>query len=129
MNKLTSLLPLLMLSALGCHKKDPVAKPEPAVAAPASSCALSAGQNLGGFLSRSARLVPESRDGQLVGLRLYSVKPDGPIARAGFRNADLVVAVNDRPVSWSFFAEKGPKIKLTVDREHQPLNIDCTANN
>lgn len=46
------------------------------------------------LLARSARLVPEVRDGAPAGWRLHRVAPDGPFARIGLRDGDLVVAVN-----------------------------------
>jgi general secretion pathway protein C len=43
---------------------------------------------------RSMRIVPEIRDGQATGFRLYSIGPDSPLARLGFRNGDVVRAIN-----------------------------------
>jgi len=43
---------------------------------------------------RESRIVPEVRDGLAIGFRVWAVRPDGLIAAAGFRNGDVVVAVN-----------------------------------
>ncbi len=45
-------------------------------------------------LSRSARIVPEVKDGKPAGFRLYSVRPDGPFAKIGLQNGDVISAIN-----------------------------------
>jgi general secretion pathway protein C len=47
-----------------------------------------------GLLSRSARIVPEMRDGKAAGFRLYAVKPDGPFAKIGMQNGDVISSIN-----------------------------------
>lgn len=47
-------------------------------------------------LTRSARIVPELHDGEATGFRLYSVRADGPLAALGFRNGDVISAINGR---------------------------------
>jgi general secretion pathway protein C len=46
------------------------------------------------LLSRSARIVPEMRDGKAAGFRLYAVKPDGPFAKIGMTNGDVISSIN-----------------------------------
>jgi len=46
------------------------------------------------LLSRSARIVPELRDGRAAGFRLYAVKPDGPFAKIGMQNGDVIASIN-----------------------------------
>lgn len=46
------------------------------------------------LLSRSARIVPDVRDGRAAGFRLYSVRPDGPFAKIGMQNGDVISAIN-----------------------------------
>ena len=43
---------------------------------------------------RAARIVPETRDGKSAGFRLFSVRPDGPFAKIGLLNGDVVSAIN-----------------------------------
>ena len=57
------------------------------------------GGSLLSALSRSARIVPELREGKAVGFRLYSVKADGLLGRLGFANGDRVLSVNQLPLS------------------------------
>jgi general secretion pathway protein C len=45
-------------------------------------------------LSRAARIVPEVRDGRAAGFRLFSVRPDGPFAKIGLQNGDVISAIN-----------------------------------
>ncbi|MDX2021507.1 MAG: type II secretion system protein GspC [Deltaproteobacteria bacterium] len=47
-----------------------------------------------GLLSRSARIVPEIRDGKSGGFRLYAVRPEGPFALIGMQNGDVLYAIN-----------------------------------
>jgi general secretion pathway protein C len=46
------------------------------------------------MLSRSARIVPEIRDGKAAGFRLFSIRPDGPFAKIGLQNGDVISAIN-----------------------------------
>jgi general secretion pathway protein C len=46
------------------------------------------------LLSRSARIVPEIKDGKSGGFRLYSVRPDGPFAKIGMQNGDVISSIN-----------------------------------
>jgi general secretion pathway protein C len=45
-------------------------------------------------LSRSARIVPEIRDGKAAGFRLFSVRSDGPFGKIGLQNGDVIYAIN-----------------------------------
>jgi general secretion pathway protein C len=47
-----------------------------------------------GALAKGARIVPETRDGKPAGFRLFSIKPDGPFAKIGLLNGDVVSAIN-----------------------------------
>jgi len=51
------------------------------------------------MLSRSARIVPEIRDGKAAGFRLFSVRPDGPFAKIGLQNGDVISAINGLEMS------------------------------
>jgi len=46
------------------------------------------------LLSRSARIVPEMKDGKAAGFRLFAVRPDGPFAMIGMQNGDIISAIN-----------------------------------
>jgi general secretion pathway protein C len=51
------------------------------------------------MLSRSARIVPEIKDGRAAGFRLFSVRPDGPFAKIGLQNGDVISAINGLDMS------------------------------
>jgi general secretion pathway protein C len=46
------------------------------------------------LLSRSARIVPEIRGGKPAGFRLFAVRPDGPFAKIGLQNGDVIASIN-----------------------------------
>ena len=46
------------------------------------------------LLARSARILPEVRDGRPAGFRLTTVAPQGPFAKIGLQNSDLIVSIN-----------------------------------
>jgi general secretion pathway protein C len=45
-------------------------------------------------LAKGARIVPETKDGKPAGFRLFSIRPDGPFAKIGLLNGDVVSAIN-----------------------------------
>ena len=47
-----------------------------------------------GLLARSVRVIPEVRDGKPLGFRLFAMTTDGPIAKLGLRNSDVLVSIN-----------------------------------
>jgi general secretion pathway protein C len=46
------------------------------------------------LLSRSARIVPEMKNGKAAGFRLFAVRPDGPFAMIGMQNGDIISSIN-----------------------------------
>ena len=46
------------------------------------------------LLSRSARIVPEMKDGKAAGFRLFAVRPEGPFALIGMQNGDIISSIN-----------------------------------
>ncbi|MFO0607076.1 MAG: hypothetical protein U0324_28140 [Polyangiales bacterium] len=46
-------------------------------------------------LMRSTRIMPVRRDGRVVGVQVYGVRPDGLLAQLGLRNGDILTHVND----------------------------------
>jgi hypothetical protein len=47
-----------------------------------------------GLLARSVRVTPVARDGKPFGFRLFAMAPDGPFAKLGLRNDDVLVSIN-----------------------------------
>jgi general secretion pathway protein C len=50
-------------------------------------------------LSRSARIVPDVRNGKPHGLRLVALRPNGPLAKIGLQKGDVIVTINGRDMS------------------------------
>ena len=50
-------------------------------------------------LAKGARIVPETKDGKPAGFRLFSIRPDGPFAKIGLQNGDVVSAINGLDMS------------------------------
>jgi hypothetical protein len=49
--------------------------------------------------AQDARLVPAMRDGKLVGLKIYAIRPGGRCDAAKLLNGDTILAVDDVPVT------------------------------
>ena len=47
-----------------------------------------------GMLASSVRVTPEVRDGKPVGFRLFAIRADGPFAKLGLQNDDVLVSIN-----------------------------------
>jgi general secretion pathway protein C len=46
-------------------------------------------------LMKSARIVPESKDGKVVGIRLFGVRPDSLLGTLGLQNGDRLESINN----------------------------------
>ena len=80
---------------------------------------------------RESRIVPEMRDGRTIGFRLWSIRPDGLIAAAGFRNGDVVVALNAYPLSTPDKAllayaklRNASHYRIDIERQGRPMTLD-----
>jgi hypothetical protein len=51
------------------------------------------------LLSDLVRAAPEMRDGKPFGYRLFAISADGPMAKLGLRNEDVLVSVNDLDIA------------------------------
>ncbi len=50
-------------------------------------------------LSRQARIVPSIKEGVELGFKMYGIRPGSLPKLFGFKNGDLVSAINDKPVT------------------------------
>jgi hypothetical protein len=78
----------------------------------------------------SARVVPEMRDGFLAGVRLYSVAADGPLARLGLHNGDVLESVDgirldspERALDAYARLHSARRPVLVIEREGRPLTL------
>jgi general secretion pathway protein C len=81
-------------------------------------------------LTRSARIVPEIREGKATGFRLYSVRPEGALAKLGLQTGDIVRSIDGVVISspevalalYEKFKSAG-QVSLALDRRGRPLII------
>ena len=85
------------------------------------------------LLSRSARIVPEIRDGKAAGFRLYSVRPDGPFAKIGMQNGDVISSINGLEITSPEKAlevyaklKSASHLSLGLERNGQRISKDYT---
>jgi len=45
-------------------------------------------------LMKSARLAPETKDGKVLGIRLFGIKPDTLLGSLGLQNGDRLESIN-----------------------------------
>lgn len=82
-------------------------------------------------LMRSARIVPETQDGQVVGVRLFGIRPDTLLGVLGMQNGDRLETINGFPMASPEKAleaysrlRTSDKLTVTVSRRGKPMNID-----
>jgi general secretion pathway protein C len=83
------------------------------------------------LLARSARIVPESKEGRAAGFRLYSVRPDGPFAKIGLQNGDVISSINGLELtsiekSFEVYGKlrSASHLALGVERNGQKVTMD-----
>jgi general secretion pathway protein C len=86
---------------------------------------------LGGVTPPWPRAVPELRDGQPVGFRLFSIRTGNPIAALGLQNGDLLLQANGRSLATPDGAlaayaalRSADHIWLLIERGGRPVRID-----
>ncbi len=86
-----------------------------------------------GALARAARIVPETRDGKSVGFRLFSVRPDGPFAKIGLQNGDVISAINglemtspDKALEVYTKLKTANHLSVGLERNGQKVTMDYT---
>jgi hypothetical protein len=79
-------------------------------------------------LSKWVRVTPESRDGKPFGFRVFAIKPDGPVAKLGLRNDDVLVSIHgldiataDQVLNAYGKLKQAPRLELGLVREGQTL--------
>jgi general secretion pathway protein C len=82
-------------------------------------------------LMKSARIIPETKDGQVVGVRLFGIRPDTLLGSLGIQNGDRLETVNGFSMSSPEKAleaytrlRAADGLKLQVNRRGQPVTID-----
>jgi general secretion pathway protein C len=82
-------------------------------------------------LMRSARIIPETKDGQVMGVRLFGIRPDTLLGSIGIQNGDRLETINGFSMSSPEKAleaytrlRSAEGLKLQVNRRGQPTTID-----
>ncbi len=84
-------------------------------------------------LMRSARIIPETKDGQVVGVRLFGIRPDTLLGSLGIQNGDRLETINGFSMSSPEKAleaytrlRAADGLKLQVNRRGQPVTVNIS---
>ncbi len=86
-------------------------------------------------LMRSARIVPEQKDGKTVGIRLFGIRPDTLLGSLGLQNGDRLESINGFDVAnpekaLEAFAHlrTAPKLTVQLNRRGKGTTLDININ-
>jgi hypothetical protein len=87
-----------------------------------------------GLLANSVRVMPDSRAGKPFGFRLFAIKTDGPFAKLGLRNDDVLVSINghdittpERVLDAYSKLKEAPHLVLGLVRERHEITQEYTV--
>ena len=82
-------------------------------------------------LMRSARIVPEQKDGKVVGVRLFGVRPDTLLGTLGLQNGDRLELINgfnmaspEKALEAYARLRTAPNLNVQVNRRGAPMTIN-----
>ncbi len=82
-------------------------------------------------LMRSARIVPEQKDGKVVGVRLFGVRPDTLLGTLGLQNGDRLESLNgynmaspEKALEAYARLRTASNLNVKVNRRGSPVSID-----
>jgi general secretion pathway protein C len=82
-------------------------------------------------LMRSARIVPEQKDGKVVGVRLFGIRPDTLLGTLGLQNGDRLETINgfnmaspEKALEAYARLRTANNLNVKVTRRGAPLSID-----
>lgn len=82
-------------------------------------------------LMRQARIVPEQQDGQVIGVRLFGIRPDTLLGVLGMENGDRLEKINgfnmgspEKALEAYARLRTASKLTVAVNRRGQPVNLD-----
>ncbi|MCX4245137.1 hypothetical protein [Paraliomyxa miuraensis] len=83
------------------------------------------------LLSKQARIVPGQRDGRIVGYKLYGIRPDSLPKRLGFKNGDMLVAINgieldsmEKAMNMYIKLRRATSLEIELERKGVPMTLD-----
>jgi general secretion pathway protein C len=82
-------------------------------------------------LMRSARIVPEQKDGKVVGVRLFGIRPDTLLGTLGLQNGDRLETLNgfnmaspEKALEAYARLRTASKLNVSVNRRGTPVSIN-----
>jgi general secretion pathway protein C len=82
-------------------------------------------------LMRSARIVPETKDGKVVGVRMFGIRPDTLLGTLGLQNGDRLESINgfnmaspEKALEAYARLRTASNLNVKVSRRGQPMSID-----
>ena len=82
-------------------------------------------------LMKSARIVPEQKDGKVLGVRLFGIRPDTLLGTLGLQNGDRLEAINgfnmaspEKALEAYARLRTAPNLNVKVSRRGAPMSID-----
>lgn len=82
-------------------------------------------------LMRSARIVPEQKDGKVVGVRLFGVRPETLLGTLGFTNGDRLESINgfnmgspEKALEAYARLRTANNLKVQLNRRGKPVTIE-----
>lgn len=82
-------------------------------------------------LMRSARIVPEQKNGKVVGIRLFGIRPDTLLGKLGLQNGDRLESINgfnmaspEKALEAYARLRTADSLNVQVTRRGKPMTID-----
>jgi general secretion pathway protein C len=82
-------------------------------------------------LMRTARIVPEQKDGKVVGIRLFGIRPETLLGKLGLQNGDRLEAINgfemaspEKALEAYARLRSAESLSVKVTRRGNPVTID-----
>jgi general secretion pathway protein C len=82
-------------------------------------------------LMKSARIVPEQKDGKVVGIRLFGIRPDTLLGTLGMQNGDRLESINgfnmaspEKALEAYARLRTASNLNVKINRRGQPVSID-----
>jgi general secretion pathway protein C len=82
-------------------------------------------------LMKSARIVPEQKDGKVLGIRLFGIRPDTLLGTLGIQNGDRLESINgfnmgspEKALEAYARLRTATSLNVKVSRRGQPVSID-----
>lgn len=82
-------------------------------------------------LMRSARIVPEQKDGKVVGIRMFGIRKDTLLGTLGFQNGDRLESINgfdmtspEKALEAYARLRTASNLNVKITRRGKPMNVD-----